>query len=292
MCKCQAQQSIAGYFNNCPSDEAHTTNEDQATASCNAESVPKKMAEALLPTAPENVWATIATLLCTPSESGAPQAAIQWISDNQDPDYEKHELANKERELWVLPRRCTIRPWLSKATDVLGLCGLDDVVPRAKRKIVYCIAFVDDFTIPQFRPLEHKHIINAGSNRMAEPSDGDELARPIRNIKAAQLQGIAEKNKSATFSVLVWANRELGLVLATDEIAYLIDAYLDMQATDARIARNQTDAELMITISAFEDAKRWFVKQKSAAAKYADPKDERIPYPVNLNGNELNVVVY
>ncbi|KAJ2313180.1 phosphoribosylformylglycinamidine synthase [Coemansia sp. RSA 2704] len=259
------------------------------------------VAEALLPTAPENVWATIATLLCTPSESGAPQAAIQWISDNQDPDYEKHELANKERELWVLPRRCTIRPWLSKATDVLGLCGLDDVVPRAKRKIVYCIAFVDDFTIPQFRPLEHKHIINAGSNRMAEPctnrplreapihdsADGDELARPIRNIKAAQLQGIAEKNKSATFSVLVWANRELGLVLATDEIAYLIDAYLDMQATDARIARNQTDAELMMFAQV--DSEHC---QHNICFRGRQAVDERIPYPVNLNGNELNVVVY
>ncbi|KAJ2306097.1 phosphoribosylformylglycinamidine synthase [Coemansia sp. RSA 2705] len=193
------------------------------------------VAEALLPTAPENVWATIATLLCTPSESGAPQAAIQWISDNQDPDYEKHELANKERELWVLPRRCTIRPWLSKATDVLGLCGLDDVVPPLYKP---CLAAALIIAHSEPQPLREAPIHDS--------ADGDELARPIRNIKAAQLQGIAEKNKSATFSVLVWANRELGLVLATDEIAYLIDAYLDMQATDARIARNQTDAELMM----------------------------------------------
>ncbi|KAJ2311433.1 hypothetical protein IWW54_002642 [Coemansia sp. RSA 2705] len=125
------------------------------------------VAEALLLVTPVNVWAIIATLLHVPGESGAPQAAIQRVSDDQDPDSEKHELADKERELRVLPRR----------------------------------AFVDDFTIPQFRPLEHKQIIDAGSNRMAEPctnrplreapihdsADGDELARPIRNIKAAQL---------------------------------------------------------------------------------------------------------
>ncbi|KAJ2318647.1 phosphoribosylformylglycinamidine synthase, partial [Coemansia sp. Cherry 401B] len=47
-----------------------------------------------------------------------------------------------------------------------------------------------------------------------------------------------------TINVLARTNHELGLVLATNEIAYLVDVYLDMQATDAGIARNQTDAEL------------------------------------------------
>ncbi|KAJ1848125.1 hypothetical protein LPJ70_001182, partial [Coemansia sp. RSA 2708] len=68
------------------------------------------VAEALLLATPENVWAIIATLLHVPGESGAPQAAIQRISDDQDPDSEKHELADKERELWMLPRRGTISP--------------------------------------------------------------------------------------------------------------------------------------------------------------------------------------
>ncbi|KAJ1834049.1 hypothetical protein LPJ70_006367 [Coemansia sp. RSA 2708] len=35
-CKCQAQQSIAGCFNNCPSDEARAANEGQVTVFCNA----------------------------------------------------------------------------------------------------------------------------------------------------------------------------------------------------------------------------------------------------------------
>ncbi|KAJ2386462.1 hypothetical protein H4S02_003847 [Coemansia sp. RSA 2611] len=69
------------------------------------------VAEALLSTAPENVWVIIATLLHVPVESSAPQAEIQLVSDDQDPDFEKHELADKERELWVLPRHGTIGPW-------------------------------------------------------------------------------------------------------------------------------------------------------------------------------------
>ncbi|KAJ2288264.1 phosphoribosylformylglycinamidine synthase, partial [Coemansia sp. RSA 2706] len=173
------------------------------------------------------------------------------VSDNQDPDFEKLELADRERELWMLLRRGIISPWSSKATVTFGLCGLGDIVQRMECGIVYCIEFDDDLAIPQFRLSEHKQLNNAESDRMAEPSlifahsetqplcevsiresaRATELAQPIRNIEATQAQGGAEKNKSATFSVLVWANRELGLTLAADEIAYLVDVYLDTQAT-------------------------------------------------------------
>ncbi|KAJ2284731.1 hypothetical protein IWW55_007465, partial [Coemansia sp. RSA 2706] len=144
------------------------------------------VAEALLPTTPENVWVILATSLCVPGESSASQATIQRVSDDQDPDSEKHELADKERELRVLPRR----------------------------------------VIPQFRPLEYKQIINAGPDRMAEPSliiahsEPRPLREaPIRNIDVVQVQGIAEQTEGTAASVLARANRELGLALATDEIA-------------------------------------------------------------------------
>ncbi|KAJ2311371.1 hypothetical protein H4R23_000903, partial [Coemansia sp. Cherry 401B] len=57
------------------------------------------VAEALLPTTPENVWTIIATLLHAPGESSAPQATIQRVADHQNPDSKKHELADKERDL-------------------------------------------------------------------------------------------------------------------------------------------------------------------------------------------------
>ncbi|KAJ1849930.1 phosphoribosylformylglycinamidine synthase, partial [Coemansia sp. RSA 2708] len=212
------------------------------------------VAEVLLPTAPESVWAIIATLLRTPGESGAPQAEIQLVSDDQDPDFEKHELADKERELWVLPRRGTISPWSSKATHMFGLCGLADVIKRVECGVVYRMAFADDLAIPQFRLSEHMQINNVESDRprlqreapIHDSADGDELARPIRNIEATQAQGIAEQIEGTAINVLARANHKLGLALATDEIAYVVDAYLDMQATDAGIARNPTDAELMM----------------------------------------------
>ncbi|KAJ2711546.1 phosphoribosylformylglycinamidine synthase, partial [Coemansia sp. Cherry 401B] len=144
----------------------------------------------------------------------ASQATIQRVSDDQDPDSEKHELADKERELWVLSQRGTIRLWLSKAADTFGLCELGDVHEVSIRE-----------------------------------SDGsDELARPIRNIEAAQAQGGAKQNEGTPINLLAQTNHELGLTLAADEIAYLVDAYLGAQAADSRIACNLMDAELMIFV--------------------------------------------
>ncbi|KAJ2370531.1 phosphoribosylformylglycinamidine synthase, partial [Coemansia sp. RSA 2610] len=154
--------------------------------------------EALLPITHKNVWAIIATLLRAPGKSGAPQAAIQLVLDDHDSDSEKRELADKERELRVLPRRALYKP-----------------CPAAALIIAHS----------EPRPLREA---------------------PIRSIDVVQVQGIAEQTEGTAASVLARTNRELGLALATDEIAYLIDAYLGAQAVDAGVARNPTDVGLMM----------------------------------------------
>ncbi|KAJ2305929.1 phosphoribosylformylglycinamidine synthase [Coemansia sp. RSA 2706] len=158
---------------------------------------------------------------------------IQLVLDDQDPDSEKHELADKEHELW-----------LSKATDIFGLCGLGDVMQCAEYAL--------------YEPCLAVALIFAHS----EP-------RPVRNIEAVQAQGGAEQTEGTAASVLAWANRELGLALATDKVAYLVDTYLDMQAADAGIAHNPTDAGLMVFAQG--------------------TKGERIPYPMDPNSAELNM---
>ncbi|KAJ2738103.1 phosphoribosylformylglycinamidine synthase [Coemansia sp. Cherry 401B] len=223
-------------------------------------------------------------LLRTPGESGAPQVVIQRVLGDQDPDFEKLKLADK-------------------AADDFGLCGLGDIVQRVERGVVYCITFADNQVIPLFRLSEHMQIINAESDRIIETlyesspavvlifahseprplrevpirgsADSDELARLIRNIEEMQAQVIAEQTEGTAASVLAQANRKLGLALATDEIVYRVNGTAG-------------------TLSALEDAKQRFVEQKLAAVKYVDRrdytvKDERIPYPMNLNGPELNV---
>ncbi|KAJ1847166.1 hypothetical protein LPJ70_001679, partial [Coemansia sp. RSA 2708] len=68
----------------------------------------------------------------------------------------------------------------------------------------------------------------------------------IRNIEAAQAQCGAEQNEDTAINVLARTNHKLGLALATDEIAYLVDVYLGAQAAGAGIVRNLTDAGLMM----------------------------------------------
>ncbi|KAJ2320933.1 phosphoribosylformylglycinamidine synthase, partial [Coemansia sp. RSA 2704] len=69
---------------------------------------------------------------------------------------------------------------------------------------------------------------------------------PIRIIEAAQTQGGAEQNEGAAINVLARTNHKLRLALATEGIVYLVDVYLGAQAADAGIARNPTDAGLMM----------------------------------------------
>ncbi|KAJ2238170.1 phosphoribosylformylglycinamidine synthase [Coemansia sp. RSA 485] len=240
----------------------------------------------------DEVWAVIATLLRAPGETGAPRAPIMLVDDhdasgasNDDGD---GALGPNEREIWVLPRRGTISPWSSKATDIFKLCGLDkDVVQRVERGTVYRITFHEDYQIPMEKLSKDKQIINAGSDRMTEaiyeacPPAADVfqqedarplLAVPIREagegatslavpitcietqttisddggVDAAHQEVVRSEREARAASLLTRANRELGLALADDEIAYLVAAFLGQHAAREGIARNPTDAELMM----------------------------------------------
>ena len=41
--------------------------------------------------------------------------------------------------LVVLPRTGTISPWSSKASDIARICGLDGVVKRVERGVIYVL---------------------------------------------------------------------------------------------------------------------------------------------------------
>ncbi|KAJ2525236.1 phosphoribosylformylglycinamidine synthase [Coemansia sp. RSA 2049] len=242
---------------------------------------------------PENTWAIISSLLRGPSEVGeAPRDAIRLVADYQPAVAEaaaEEKLGDRERVLWVLPRRGTISPWSSKATDIFRLCGLAHAVRRVERGIVYRIVFADGFEVPEYRLSEQKEIIGAGSDRMTEaiyeacPEAslifGQAEARPLRAvpIRSAAAEDAAGRparlvedipcigkeeeeeekapNESAqdageshthAVALLARANQQLGLALAEDEIAYLVEAFMGRQAQAEGIARNPTDAELMM----------------------------------------------
>ncbi|KAJ1718895.1 phosphoribosylformylglycinamidine synthase, partial [Coemansia erecta] len=245
----------------------------------------------------DDVWAVVAMLLRAPGESGAPRAPIMLVDDHDasgaSSDDGDGALQPNEREIWVLPRRGTISPWSSKATDIFGLCGLGrDVVRRVERGTVYRIAFAPDYEIPVAQLSKDKQVINAGSDRMTEAiyeacppaadvfqqepprpllavpirdaSDDAALAVPIACIDAtrpasasgagagagavshAHREVVRGERETRAAALLTRANRKLGLALADDEIAYLVAAFLGEQAAREGIARNPTDAELMM----------------------------------------------
>ncbi|KAJ1826939.1 phosphoribosylformylglycinamidine synthase, partial [Coemansia sp. RSA 2599] len=244
----------------------------------------------------DEVWAVIATLLRAPGETGAPRAPIMLVDDHDaskaSADDGDGALAPNEREIWVLPRRGTISPWSSKATDIFALCGLGkDIVRRVERGTVYRIKFREDYQIPVQQLSKDKQIIDAGSDRMTEAiyeacppaadvfqqedarpllavpireagdsdsSTTESLAVPIACIEttadgseqpdaaAAHQEVVRGEREARAAALLTRANRELGLALADDEIAYLVAAFLGQHAAREGIARNPTDAELMM----------------------------------------------
>ncbi|MEO8214758.1 MAG: phosphoribosylformylglycinamidine synthase, partial [Myxococcales bacterium] len=145
------------------------------------------------------------------------------------PRQEMRGLADRTRRLLVVPRLGTISPWSSKATDIARTCGLN-AVRRIERGIWYQVA--GDIT-------DEGALRAALHDRMTE-------SVLVSAAEASALFAHADPRPAATIplradgpAALEAANRAMGLALAPDEIAYLVDAY-------QTLGRDPTDVELMM----------------------------------------------
>ena len=131
--------------------------------------------------------------------------------------------------LFVVPRLGTISPWSSKATDIAQHAGLSRV-RRIERGVAWTVAG----ELGDVRTLAR-----ALHDRMTESVvfSTDEAARLFEQHAARKLTRVPLSTQGA--SALEQANRTLGLALAPDEIAYLVDGYL-------KLGRDPTDVELMM----------------------------------------------
>ena len=127
----------------------------------------------------------------------------------------------------VLPRRGTISPWSSKATDIFALSGLSEVV-RVERGIRW-------FTQQDagFAAEDAAHLFD----RMTEECWREENFEPfLPSLNPPRLA-------MSHFGHRAWrrcnANTALGLALSEDEIEYLQNAYEQLE-------RDPTDVELMM----------------------------------------------
>ncbi len=135
----------------------------------------------------------------------------------------------------VVPRPGTISPWSSKATDIARNCGLD-AVTRIERGVVYRVATLDreplgDGVRAALLPLLHDRMTEAVLPTLEEAAllFGHHSPKPLMHVPLLA-EGTAAIER---------ANRELGLALTDDEIAYL-------DANFRREGRDPTDVELMM----------------------------------------------
>ncbi len=132
----------------------------------------------------------------------------------------------------VAPRIGTTSPWSSKATDIAHVCGLTAIT-----RIERCVGYVATGTKLSVRALGA-----ALADRMTESvivRDG-ELAQLFAHGAPRPLATVAlGADRPVAIGVLTSASSRLGLALAADEIAYLVDRY-------AELGRDPTDVELMM----------------------------------------------
>ncbi len=142
------------------------------------------------------------------------------------------ELRSQDLHL-VVPRLGTQSPWSSKATDIARRCGLDSV-QRIERGTAYFVRGSNLLAPDQrirLRGMLHDRMTQSVLGSLA---DAHELF--IHN-EPARLRCISVSEQGS--DALRAANRDFGLALSEDEIAYLLEAY-------AAMGRNPTDAELMM----------------------------------------------
>ncbi|MDQ7010618.1 MAG: hypothetical protein Q9M29_02235, partial [Mariprofundaceae bacterium] len=130
----------------------------------------------------------------------------------------------------VTPRIGTISPWSSKATDIAQLCGIDSLL-RLERGIAYTLSPADAGERHALAALLHDRMTESVLDTLAD------LAKLFEHHEPQPMSTVDILNGG--YAALETANRELGLALSGDEIAYLLENF-------TRLERNPSDAELMM----------------------------------------------
>ncbi len=138
----------------------------------------------------------------------------------------------------VSPRLGTVSPWASKATDIAHNCGL--AVHRIERLVEYRLTLKSGIISKSTLSTERLEQVAALLHDRMTESAMLERAQALGLFSALQAApmdhvDVLQGGKAA----LVAANTLFGLALATDEIDYLLDAFITL-------GRNPTDVELMM----------------------------------------------
>ena len=144
--------------------------------------------------------------------------------------------------IYVLPRPGSVSPWSSKATDISVLCNLANHIKRLERGVAFVVRIYNGVLSEQDLDLFSYHIHDRMTQTVsfAPPT---QIAIFLESQPAPLRVVDINPTDTSPMEKLERANKKLGLALASDEINYLVDAFIS--GTDP-IARNPTDAELFM----------------------------------------------
>ena len=132
--------------------------------------------------------------------------------------------------LLVVPRMGTQSPWSTKATDIARHCGLQNII-RIERGIAY--------RVPGLAVEDRSRVSQILHDRMTQSVlDSLESAYGLFQHNAARPLNFIPVSREGA-AALRKADRDLGLALSEDEIAYLVNSFGEMN-------RDPSDAELMM----------------------------------------------
>ena len=175
-------------------------------------------------------------------------ALLDYGDDAQSPGT-ADILQNDRNVAYVIPRAGSISPWSSKATDIAAICNLGELVERVERGIAYAFhlkqsSSLDNAVVSKVSHLVHDRMTQ--TIHLSLPHEDlifkQQNPNPLRTVElTSQVDG--EVYAAAPRERLSAANKALGLALASDEINYLIDAFVTGASP---INRSPTDAELFM----------------------------------------------
>ncbi|MDE0679659.1 MAG: phosphoribosylformylglycinamidine synthase [Gammaproteobacteria bacterium] len=148
---------------------------------------------------------------------------------NYGPDWPQPAFDGREEVLLALPRRGSISPWSTKASEIARLCGFPDT-QRIERAVRFRIAA----SAPLGREARAELFDRMTQDLLPEGLPLDELFAPEAPRRPETVPLLSEGREA-----LERANREMALALSPEEIAYL-------EAGFGGLGRDPTDTELMM----------------------------------------------
>ncbi len=140
---------------------------------------------------------------------------------------------DNQLQVIVSPRFGTISPWASKATDIFNNCEIE--INRVERVVVYTLTL--DKKVSEKLPKAAEELL---FDKMTQSLvyDLDKVSHLFDDEQPASLNHIDVIGQGQ--SALESANTQFGFALSSEDIDYLMNAYVN------ELKRNPTDVELMM----------------------------------------------